>query len=414
MKIGFFTDYYLPEINGVSISVDLFRKALEKRGHTVYVFCPKYPKPPKNEPATIVRFNSTPGIWYEGYRDTFPWTTKNIRHIKSLNLDVIHIHTGAQIGILGLRISKEENIPNVQTYHTDIVRYSAVYKRLPFASAALLLIGKMNIKNAISYREMLRIFKPDQNKQIVYNQKIIKDMVKIFCNLNDLVVVPSEKVEKMLESYGVEKPISIIPTGLDTDEIENLKPIPQSLAEKLRSSGPIILAVGRLGAEKNFQLIIKTLPKLINKYPNIRLVLAGGGPYEDELRAITRERNLAEHVIFTGWLEHSTVLDVYGYADVFVFPSQTDTQGLVLNEAAYFGLPIVYGDELISEVARDGVNGCHAAATTIAMAANIDKILADEKLRNKFSTQSKKLAKNLVIDLQVQKLEKAYQKLLQK
>lgn len=414
MKIGFFTDYYLPEINGVSISIELFRKALEKRGHTVYIFCPKYPKAPAQEPATIVRFNSTPGIWYEGYRDTFPWTAKNIRHIKSLGLDVVHIHTGAQIGILGLRISKETGIPNVQTYHTDIVNYSSVYKRLPFASAALLLIGKMNIKNAITYREMLKVFKPDEHKKTVYNQKIVKDMIKIFCNLNDLVVVPSQKVENMLLSYGVETPMTIIPTGLDTDEIKSLEPIPQDLAEKLNGGGPVLLAVGRLGAEKNFQLIIRTLPKLINKYPNIQLVMVGGGPYDEELRKLVRERDIATHVIFTGWLEHSTVLDIYRHADIFVFPSQTDTQGLVLNEAAYFGLPIVFGDKLVSEVAQDGVNGYHAAPTIADLASKIDSVLTNEPLYAKFSDNSKKLAKDLVIEVQAKNLEKAYTKLLKK
>lgn len=412
MKIGFFTDYYLPKIDGVSVSVEMFRKALEKQGHTVYVFCPKYPNPPKNEPTSIIRFTSTPGIWYEGYRDTFPWTPKNIRLIRSLNLDIIHIHAGGQLSTLGSHIAYKENIPLVYSYHTDVVYYSKVYKSVPFGAAALLLIGKLGTKDMISYRDYFSIFKPEESKEIKWSQKIVKDTIKITCNNCDLVIVPSVKVSQMLSSYGVHTHTEIIPTGLDLEEMRHHGKIPAELAKQLTNTGPILLAVGRMGKEKNFQLIIRTLPRLIKKYPDIKLVLAGGGPYQEELTRLAIEHGLASNVIFTGWLDHLVVLDIYKYADIFVFPSQTDTQGLVLNEAAYFNLPIIYSDHSISEAVNDGKNGYYASPNITSLAAKIDLLLSNKSLWDELSQGSRKLADKLDISIQAKRLEEAYNKLL--
>lgn len=409
MKIGFFTDYYLPVINGVSISVDQFRKALEKQGHTVYVFCPKYPHTPKQESPHIIRFNSTPGLWYDNYRDTFPWTTKNVNFIKSLKLDIIHLHTGAQIGILGLRISKEEGIPNIQTYHTDVVGYSKIYKLLPIASAALLLIGKMNIKNTLSFREIFKVFKPSQDKKTVYSQKIVQEVATILFSLNDLIIAPSARVKKMIKSYGVTQPIEIIPTGLDLDEIKHAQAIPSQLTKQLQGSRPHLLYVGRLGAEKNCQLIIRSLAQLTDRYHDIRLIIVGSGPYEHELKRLAEELNVARHLIFTGWLEHSSVLNIYKYADIFVFPSTTDTQGLVVNEAFASKLPVVFCDDQISELLQDGKTGLKAKSTASDLAAKIADLLDHPAKAQDFAQTGFKLTRALNIDEQAKKLAHIYQ-----
>lgn len=194
MKIGFFTDYSLPVINGVSISVELFRRALEEQGHTVYVFCPKYPKTPKDEPNTIIRFKSTPGIWYDGYRDTFPWTPKNIQLVKRLKLDIIHTHAGGQILSFGTHMGYREHIPIVYSYHTDVVQYSTIYKSVPFGAAALMLVGKLGTKNVISYPDFFSIFKPEDTGEFKWRQKIVKDVMKYTCNTSNFVIAPSAKV----------------------------------------------------------------------------------------------------------------------------------------------------------------------------------------------------------------------------
>lgn len=396
------------------MSVELFRKALERQGHTVYVFCPKYSKDRFDEADTIIRFNSTPGIWYEGYRDTFPWTPKNIRYIKSLDLDVVHIHTYAQIGILGVRISKEENIPLINTYHTDVVNYSTIYKRLPFGATLALIIGKMTVRNSVSYREIFQVFKPDEKQNIRWNQKVVKDIVKISNNICDLVIVPSEKIKNMIISYGTTAPIEIMPTGLDPDDVSKTKLIPQKLADKIKGANPILLGVGRLGAEKNFQLIIDALPHLIEKYPKIKLVLVGGGPYHEELKTLAHTNNVSDHVIFSGWLDRSYILNVYHHADIFVFPSTTDTQGLVVNEAYSAKLPTVFCDEQISSLLQDNKTGLLSKNEARDFADNILYLIDHPQKAKSFGQAGFELSKELNINKQAKKLVTMYQEVTTK
>jgi 1,2-diacylglycerol 3-alpha-glucosyltransferase len=88
MKIGFFTDRYFPQTDGVAVSVELFAKALRKLDHEVIIFCPQAPLGMKRQESDVVRFRSIPSVWYEDYRDTFPWTVANIRKVRDYNLDI--------------------------------------------------------------------------------------------------------------------------------------------------------------------------------------------------------------------------------------------------------------------------------------------------------------------------------------
>src|SRR5262245_55828113 len=120
MRIGFFSDSYLPRNDGISLCTETYRAGLEALGHEVFVFCPKRPEPFVEPTKRIYRFRSLPSVFYEGYRDTIPVRGKHRRYIASLNLDIIHTFTPTQIGVLGMHLAKKHHIPLVTTSNFDV------------------------------------------------------------------------------------------------------------------------------------------------------------------------------------------------------------------------------------------------------------------------------------------------------
>ncbi|MBI2584034.1 MAG: glycosyltransferase [Candidatus Aenigmarchaeota archaeon] len=293
MKIAFFTDTYKPQVNGVVTSIELFSRQLQKEGHEVHIFAPTgYGKKVHKMPS----FGFSP---YPGYRIGIPLSEKLLWKFKEFNFDIIHVHTPISLGAVGIGMAKHLDIPVVGTFHTMLPEYMHYLGKL------------MGIKGIKS------VAKKGAWKYCAW-----------FHNRLNAVMAPSEQTARVLKRHGVKKPVIVVPTGIDMRRIGN--------AKKKREKS--ILHVGRITREKSIETIIDALAELPEE---VTLRIASSGPHAAELRKYVIEKGLKKRVKFLGYLSNEELDREYKSAGVFVIASKTETQALVLLEAALRGLPVV-------------------------------------------------------------------------
>jgi len=308
MKIGIFTDSYRPYTSGVVRSIETFTHEYIKKGHEVYIFGPDAPfsqNRSKREQG-IFRFLSVPAPTFSEYAIPIPVSPQLRYTLKKLQLDIIHVQSPFLLGRLGARMAKKFKIPLVFTYHTLYDQYVHYF---PFAKTT--------------------------------SRKVVQYISRDFCNKCDLVITPSSPIKSYLKRMGVNTSIKVIPTGLYLDEFSNTnnKWLRQNFP--IMENDNILLFVGRLGKEKNLIFLLKSFEKVLEKHCNVKLVLIGSGPLENHLRNLCRNMNIEDKVIFTGLLPREKIVHAYASADIFTFPSITETQGLVIGEAKASGLPVI-------------------------------------------------------------------------
>ena len=391
MRIGFFTDSYLPRADGVATGVEAYRAGLEKLGHTVYVFCPMRPEPFKEQSRNIYRFKSVPSVMYENYRDTFPFTPKHVKQIRALDLDLIHTFTQIQIGIFGMYIAKREKIPLVTTCMADF-DLAKEYRRLVPVSLALILGITTASRKLMSPSELSSMIKPAYPLS-KWLTNTVKTTAAFYNNQCQAVTVPSIKVKKSIDKF-MNKPSVVIPLGTDLSMFsEN----PDIKSVRSKYNIPHILTAfissSRLVKEKRIDFLIRAYSKLDPRdQKKSVLVIIGKGPHENYLKKLVESLGIGNKVIFTGMLTHKELIKVIGVCDIHVHASIFETQGLALNEAAGAGLPMIMIDREVNPVLQDGKNGFFAENNEVDFSLKMSKLLNDKKLRIKFGIQSKKLA----------------------
>jgi 1,2-diacylglycerol 3-alpha-glucosyltransferase len=386
MKIGFFSDTYKPQKNGVATALYFQKKTLEEEGHEVHLFIPYIPKilPEKN----VYQLFSITFPFQKEHRIANPFSIKYDLYLNNLKLDVIHTHTPFSLGIFGAYEAKKRKIPLIHTYHTLLTEY-AYYIWDHF---------------------------PEMVKKCMITEKRAKDIAiwisRFYCNLCDTVIAPSTKIKKLLINFGVKKPIEIIPNGLD---LRNFHPIDKKVArEKLNLpiDAYILLFVGRLGKEKNIEFLLKVMNKLKN-YPKIYLLIVGDNPDKrvtNNLKEEAKKLNIEDRVIFTGYLDYHKVIEAYYSSDIFVFSSLTETQGLVVLEALTAGLPVIaLEDEAIADFVKDEINGflipfktSNIEESIILFSNKVIELLENHDLYKKLSENAINSAQNF----SVQKINK--------
>ncbi|MDW7739462.1 MAG: glycosyltransferase family 4 protein [Bacillota bacterium] len=356
MKIGIFTDSFRPYTSGVVRSIELFTREFTSRGHKVYIFGPDYPllHPPKEE--GVFRFISVPAPTMPEFWLPIPISVQLGPTIKKLGLDLIHVHSPFLMGSLGARAARRYKLPLLFTFHT---LYEQYVHYLP-------LVGK-------------------SSKQVV--QTIARD----FCNRCNTVIAPSQMVVNYLERIGVKSPVIAIPTGVDLEEFRNLNP--NWLVENygVRQDEKVLLFVGRLGKEKNVTFLLKAFSEVNSAIPETRLVLVGQGPLEHYLHKQAVKLGIQDKLTFTGMLPRHKIIHCYASADLFVFPSVTETQGLVIGEAKATGLPVIairaFGP---AEMVIHGDDGLLTDPTLPSFTQAILDILKDQALHEKMSNNALK------------------------
>ncbi len=375
MKIGIFTDSYKPYTSGVVTSICTFREELEKLGHQIYIFAPSYPGYSENEDG-VYRYYSVPSPTNPDYTLAIPIFPGMNSLLKRLDLDIIHVHSPFTMGRVGLHYARRYDIPIVFTYHTLYDQY------VHYVPVAQDLARDVTIKYS-----------------------------KNFCNQCDHIVVPSREVETILTELNIKTPRSVIPTGVPLEKFN------QGDRQWLRKhydipeENRILLFVGRLTKEKNLDFLLDAFNQIHRQTPDTSLVLTAQGPMEEQLKKQAQELglNLEQDVIFTGALPFDTLVNVYYSADLFVFSSVTETQGLVLIEAMAAGLPVVavraYG---VQDMVDDGINGYLTPCSIPEFSQAIGKLLEDKETYRSFSQNALLKADSLSSQNMARKLEELY------
>ncbi len=426
MRIGLFTDTYRPSINGIVFVVESLKRELENLGHEVYVFCPaKSMSPSKqaellNEDADsrIIRFPSIKGAFFDDYDTSVFFPPAVQRRIKELELDMVHVFTPSQIGLVGVKAAKKNDIPLVIQHCTDIYEFVDHYPAvLPGALALAGIVFPMSVKlRGHDLLEIAKLYKPRAGVT-KWNKDIIESVITILYSKADAVIALCRKSCKQLKSWQYDDyqyELVLMPNGV------NALPRPTKTEVKafreqwnLAEDDEIFGFVGRLGEEKNLPLLIKSFERHIaRKRPKAKLLFVGDFEYRKTLEEMAAATKYADRIIFTGAMPREKLGLAYSVFDVFAFPSLKDTQGWVLHEAAHAGLPIVLVDKELSEVVQDGVNGFIANDNPTSFGRAIITLLEDADKRQEFGAISKKLAAKFTENRQVKKLEKLYQELI--
>lgn len=333
MRIGIFTDSYTPFINGVTTSVLMLKKGLEKKGHTVYVVTVNNEnmKYKLDEKGKVLRLPGVPIGIYD-YRLTGIYPLKAINIIKRWNLDVIHCQTEFGVGTFARIIAKQLNIPLVHTYHTMYEDY-------------------------IHY-----ITKGYFNRT---GKKIVEYLTLFYCDktATELVVPTKKAYELFKEKYKVDRNVYIVPTGIEVEKfyLENNREL--DIVKKRESLGLkrddfVILFVGRIASEKNVELLLTSMRYIVNNCPKAKLLIVGDGPDLNKYKTFVKKQGLEENIIFTGKVPWESIAEYYLIADVFTTASKTETQGLTVIEAMAASLPVVcINDESFTNTVIDNLNG---------------------------------------------------------
>jgi len=356
MKILITTDGYSPIINGVVTSVSNLYKELKCKGHNVKILTLSHTGDEKVDGDVYYLKSIGIGV-YPGARIKFPLYNKLIKEIIKWSPDVIHSQTEFSMMLVSKYISNKLNIPHIHTYHTMYENY-----------LDYLFGGKIINKNASA------------------------KITKILLNHLDSVIAPTEKTKNTLLSYGVNKPIYVVPTGIDLSKFQQEISLEekQKIMSKLQVNNEdrIIAYVGRIAEEKNISEILTLLPYVIKEFKDIKLLIVGGGPYLNNLKNQVEKQNIKDNVIFTGMINSEEVYKYYKMAEIFVTASTSETQGLTYIEALSSGCPVVCKyDPCIDGVIEQGKNGFSYKEKS-EFTYYINKILRDTYLRDRMRKEA--------------------------
>ena len=372
MKIAFFTETWHPNVDGVVVALTNLKQRLEEKGHKIVVFAAgetKSEKKRKNDSTYI--FPSIEFIPYPTYKlAIFPYPDAE-EIARKEKIELVHSHGMGPMGLAGLYVAKQLGKPLVGTLHT-------------------------NIQEATHY---IAPIKP--------MQKIAKSVawryLRWYYNQCDAVVVPSEYMKKECEANGI-KNVVAISNGVD---IKRFKPSRKSMW----LNRTVVMYAGRLVKEKNLDVVIKAANLVKKQIPNVLFVIVGTGPMEEKYKEEVKKHGVNDLFLFIHGVKNKDMPEYYRNADVFVFPSMFETQGLSGLEAMACGLPVAGADYLaIPDLVKDGYNGYLFKPHDVKGCANA--ILRCIKEKDKLGRNAREFAKMHAIENTIKKHEEIYLKLL--
>jgi 1,2-diacylglycerol 3-alpha-glucosyltransferase len=408
MRIGLFTDTYHPSSNGITVVVDIMKHNLELLGHEVYVVAPAASLRFWNfKEKNVLRFPGVKGLFFDEYLTSVFFPPSQYQKIKKLNLDVVTIFTPAQVGLMGAYSALNLRIPLVSQYSTDlteyVTRYPAVMPGVLVLFATLPFVLKSKTRD--TFRVARQMTKKSDSAQS-WNAYSLQKTITFLHNHCSSVISVSDKVAKMLADWGTEVPVYTIPTGVDVGSVDQKKVAELKKKYNLKTTDKVLLSLGRVAKEKNIDLIIDSMPAVLAGEPNAKLMIVGNFSYREVLEKKVEAMGLSTSVFFTGRVQLKDRWNMYALADIFCFPSVTDTQALVVNEAGLMSLPIVWCDKAVNDVLQDGKTGIHAKNNPSSYTKALLKLLGDPKKCTKYGQNAQAIATKYSELAQAKKFEK--------
>ena len=376
LRIGLFTDTYAPQVNGVSISLQLVSEGLQRRGHQVTIFAPRIPGYEDNQPGVMrlpsLKYLNNPPIYVAVLgtpRSTWSLTRKHF--------DVLHAHSPLTVGLLAYLTASTKNLPLIYTYHTSITDYTHY----------LMVIGGTGV-----IRHAARWFSTTST------------------NLGNQIVVPSPKFYRLLLEQKVKRPIHVIPNGIDLSNFKAVKN-PGSFRSKLGvgPDAPILLSVGRVDPEKRLDFLIDAFDRIADRLPEAHLVFAGDGGARKKLQEHAAAVKSSSRIHFLGMVDRTELPVILHDATVFLSASTTEVHPISVIEAIASGLPLVaVQDEAFEGMIVENENGHQTPLDVTAYSETLLSLLNDPDRLKRYGKRSMELSEKYSIEGQVRALETLY------
>ena len=346
MRVAFFTETFLPKIDGIVTRLARTLEQMALLGHEALVFAPHEP-PEAYAGHRVVRVPAVPfRPWYPELFLGLPRPRLG-RELDRFEPDIVHVVNPVVLGLWGTAIAKQRNLPLLASYHTDLTQY-ARHLKLPLLS-----------------RPGARFLRD------VHNQAHVN-------------LVTSNPMLESARGLGIQR-VRLWPKAVDTDLFRPERAT-RAMRERLTAGhpdDPLIVCVSRLSFEKR----IDWLYAPVTQIPGVRLALIGSGPAEAELKA----RFAGTNTVFTGYMEGAELAAAYASADVFAFPSDTETLGFVAMEAMASGVPAVGARAGgIPDVIEHEVNGLLFTPLDLGdLTRQVKRLLDDPELRQRLGRQAR-------------------------
>lgn len=371
MRIVFVTNNYKPYSGGVVSSIDATMQELLLQGHDVVLVTLDFLGDVHQDPVHVVRIACPIRFMYKQNHMAVPIqpTQQLLKLVKKYAPDIIHVHHPFLLGVSGLEVARILDIPCVFTYHTMYEQY-AHYVPMPHALST----------------------------------SIIRLVVARFCSSVDGIIVPSSSIKNYVRNHGVIAPVEVIPSSLRTHFLLSHN---HQTQEKEKQYFELLL-VSRFTKEKNIPFVFDVFKRLSI---DVRLTLVGYGTEYENIKQLALEvfKLPHERVRFIHKPEQHDLLGLYRCADLFLFPSKTDTQGLVMAEAMSQGLPVIALDGPGQrDIICNGENGFIVADAEQA-AIMIQNIMNNGDMHQKLRRGALATAQNYLPSVQVQQLLDFYE-----
>jgi 1,2-diacylglycerol 3-alpha-glucosyltransferase len=376
LRIGLFTDTYAPQVNGVSISLQLVSEGLLRAGHQVTIFAPRFPGY-TDDKAGIVRLPSLKYLNDPPIYVAVLGTPRSTWSLTRKHFDILHAHSPLTVGLLAYFTASTKNLPLIYTYHTSITDYTHYLK----------FIGGTGV-----IRHAARWFSTTST------------------NLGDQIVVPSPKFRRLLLEQKITKPIHTIPNGIDLSNFKTAKN-PGFFRNKLglKPDAQILLFVGRIDPEKRLDFLIDSFARLADRIPQAHLVFAGDGSARKKLEAHAANTKVDDRIHFLGMVKRTDLPDLLHDATVFLSASTTEVHPISVIEAIAAGLPLVaVQDEAFEGMIVENENGHLTPLDVGVFSETLVKLLSDPEKLERYGKRSTELSEKFSIEGQVKALENLY------
>ena len=377
MKIGIFTNNYLPNPYGVTGSIESFRKELESLGHEVFIFAPKR-KGYNDENKKVFRYPALDITLKFKFPLAIPYSHEMNKIISELDLDIIHSQHPNLLGSCAKKWAQRKKIPLVFTWHTLYDQYTHFFPILPKKWTA-----KWIISQAVKY-----------------------------ANSCEQVIAPSDSAKKIIQKWGVKKDIQAISTGVDESIFAGASRNIFRDKYKVKENEVLLLLISRLTEEKNIDFLFEAITEVVVEKAEVKFLVAGGGYLLEKLQEKTKELGLEGKIFFSGEVKKEEVKNYYAAGDIFVYASKSETQGMIISEAMYLGLPVVAVEATgVKDAVENNVSGYLVSENKKEFQEAVEKLIVDENLRHNFSENGKRIAREkYTAKVCTQKLLAIYQK----
>ncbi|HET8575198.1 MAG TPA: glycosyltransferase [Candidatus Paceibacterota bacterium] len=370
MRIVFFSDNFYPEVSGIADSIMILGKQLEKRGHEVRYVGPRYSEKDYQKSGRSLEEEKEDRSFRAFRLPSLPLPfsptgqsrvvlpvggERSLQFLDSFKPDIIHTQSFFGTGLEAIKIAKKLRIPLIGTNHTFIDEF--------FPSS---------LRRGVILRSM-------------------HSYVAWYYNHCRFVSTPAQGLLRDMQSQGLKAPAEVIVNPLS---LEMFSPATESekksLKEKYHFDGPTVFYCGRLAPEKHVDTILRALPKVKEKIPDVQFVIAGHGSTEKELKSLTRSLSLQANVHFMGFVEPAQLSEFYKASDIFAIFGTAENQPLTLAQAYAAGLPAVGADARgLREYITEDTGFVMRYDDAETLASKIQFLLENEETRKKMGENAK-------------------------